>query len=234
MDFIEKIPDKEIVLELPPREEFSIDEMKMYQEKFAGFRVALHNMDGYQILKENGINWYWPYPVTSYFELTKIIELEPEYILLGQPLTFDLPKIKEKIGNIKLRMIVNNALPEYLLTSHETINIEGSYVRPEDVELYDAVIDMMEFEVDYGNYRKEETLLKVYKSGTWPGNLNILIDNLNTDVDNRAIDPSFGEIRMRCGQRCLKSKTCRFCVNAIILANNVRSYKYEMEKNNTN
>ena len=234
MDFIEKIPNKDIVLELPPKEEISVEVIKMYQEKFTNFYIALHKLDQYEFMNNNNIQWYWPYPITTYFELHKIINLKPAYVLLGAPLCFDLPKVKEIVGEIKLRMVVNKALPDYLITSFSDINIEGPYVRPDDVKLYEDIIDVMEFEVDYGNYKKEEALLRIYKTGEYSGNLNLIIDNLNVDVDNRIIESSFGEKRICCGQKCLRNKTCRFCINSIILANNIRVLKYEIEKNNLN
>lgn len=235
MDFIEKIPDKDIVLEIAPEAEVNIDELLMYKEKFAGFCVAIHRLDQFMLYRDNEIDWYWPYPVTTYYELQHLFRFHPTYILLGAPLTFDLEKVKEIAPeDVKFRMIVNNAAPRYLVTSMDRINIDGSYVRPEDVETYGEYIDVMEFEVEYGNYKKEESLLNVYKAGTWPGNLNLLIDNLNVDVDNRAISEEFGPARITCGQRCMRKQTCRLCSNAILLADNVRSLHYELKKNNTN
>lgn len=236
MDFIEKIPNKNIVLEISPEvEEVNIDELLMYKEKFAGFCVAIHRLNQFMLYRDNNIDWYWPYPVTTYYELQHLFRLHPTYILLGAPLTFDLEKIKEIAPeDVKFRMVVNDAAPRYLNTPMYRVNVDGSYVRPEDVNLYSDYIDTMEFEINYGDYKKEETLLDIYKSGIWPGNLNLLINNFNVDIDNRIIPETFGETRINCGQRCMRNKTCRFCENATTLSSKLRSLHYELKKNNTN
>ena len=236
MDFIEKIPDKMIILDIPyeEQENVNIDELLMYKEKFAEFCVAVQKLEQFLPYAQNAIDWYWPYPITSFFELRNILKLNPKYILLGMPLTFSLKKVKEIAPNIKLRVIANNAMPKYLLVSSHKDNAEGFWIRPEDIKTYDEFISVIEFDVDYGNYKKEETLLDIYKSEKWPGNINLLIDNLNSNIDNRAFPDLFGETRLNCEQKCMKDGSCKYCFHACNFAKNLRNFVYERKKKNTN
>ena len=90
-------------------------------------------------------------------------------------------------------------------------------VKEEQKELFISDISMFEFEnVDL---KQEETLLHVYKENqNWPGNLNLLIQELNFNVDNRAIPEELGERRMTCGQRCWSNSTCHLCHGALKFA----------------
>ena len=53
---------------------------------------------------------------------------------------------------------------------------------------------------------------------TWPGNLNLLLDNFGVHVDNRGIQGDFAKMRMTCGQRCKKANRCHYCDTTIRLS----------------
>lgn len=230
IDFVERLPDKEIVLEVaevPGLQDF--ETWAMYTEKFQDFYVAIHDLRLFDVFNIGNIKWYWPYPVTSYYELQQIIPLKPSYIKLGPPLSFDLKNVKRLVGDIKLRMVCNNARPEYLPDKHNLPNFTGQFIRPEDVDSYAKYIDAIEFKTD--DLTKEATLLKVYKEDKfWPGNLNLLLDNLYYHVDNRGIPEEFGEARMNCRQRCQAGRRCRFCQMAFEFSAALRKEKYRRRK----
>jgi hypothetical protein len=59
------------------------------------------------------------------------------------------------------------------------------------------------FDEDAQYLQKERTMYHVYaENKTWPGNLNILITNLNHHCENLLIADGIGERRMNCRQRC--------------------------------
>ena len=92
-------------------------------------------------------------------------------------------------------MVVNVASPAYLPADGD--GIQGQFVRPEDVVLYEKYVKCFEFEEV--NNQQEETLLHVYKENqNWPGKLNLLIQKLNFNVDNRAIPEEWGPARIKC------------------------------------
>lgn len=225
LDFIENIPDKTIILDVPDVEaDFKV--WHMYDERFEAFYVALHNLARAEEFNGEGIKWYWPYPVTSFYELQSIIQLRPSYVMIGAPLSFDLEAVAQVVEDIPVRMVANVAKPQYLITNHQDYNITGQWIRPEDVDAYSEYVTTLEFDGVSNNLQKEEALLRVYKEAKmWLGNLNLLIDEFNYNVDNRAIPEGLVKARMNCGQRCMKDGICHRCYNSIILANRLRQYK---------
>jgi hypothetical protein len=219
MDFIEKVPDITVILEIPKYADITERDwatMEMYNDKL-DFYVTIQNLFIHQEVKEHGLRFYWPYPITSYYELRGIIALEPSYLLLGVPLCFDLKTVKS-ITNIPLRLIANTSYDPYIPREN---GICGQWIRPEDVPAYEEYVTALEF-VD-ANLTKEATLLHVYKeNGYWPGNLNLLFDNFNFNVDNRAIPEDLGERRMNCRQRCMSDGVCHRCISALQFADLIR------------
>ena len=97
-----------------------------------------------------------------------------------------------------MRAIPNLAYEPYL--SHEN-GICGGWIRPEDTEVYGQYISVFEFYAPK-MLEKESTLYHIYaENKKWPGNLNLLIDNLNYDFNNNALydEDNFALRRMNCG-----------------------------------
>lgn len=142
-------------------------------------------------------------------------------MLIGMPLCFDLEKVKSLTKDIKLRMVVNYAYDEYIPRLN---GIKGQYVRPEDIPIYAQYISTFEFRTNGEDWiTKEAALFHVYKDNQmWPGNLNLLITNLNKNVDNRAFPTSFGEVRSNCGQRCERNGTCHFCESTFLFVEQLK------------
>lgn len=236
MDFIEKIPNKTIILDVPGDEE-DWATWSMYDEKFYEFFIALHNLNRAGEFNQHGIKWYWPYPITSFYELGMIVNLHPSYLMIGPPLSFSLDKvlnqsydddIEENASPIPLRMIVNSAHPKYL-PDNGTHGVCGQWVRPEDAALYSSRIQCFEF--DEVDLNEEEVLLRIYKENqNWPGNLNLLIKRLNFNVDNRAIPDELVERRMNCGQKCWSGSNCHLCVSAFNFADQLRKEHFKRIK----
>jgi hypothetical protein len=199
----------------------------MYSEKFNEFYIALHKLSRWAEFAAAGVKWYWPYPITSFYELGMIMRLRPAYVMIGAPLSFDLEKVRlatqigETGSQVPIRMVCNSAIPAYLPQIEELDGIRGQWVRPEDVHAYDPYIQCFEFETD--NLTQEETMLHIYKENrTWLGNLNLIIKNLNYNVDNRVIPEELGERRTICGQRCWSTSSCHLCESALKFATALR------------
>lgn len=210
IDYLETLSDKTIILDVPSDvDTLNWSLLQVYAEK-VNFMLCLHDLNFVAPCQEYGINWYWAYPITSYYELRGLIELKPCYLFLGAPLSFDLPKIKT-ISDIPLRLCPNLSYDAYIPREN---GICGSWIRPEDTETYGQYVDTFEFFTD--ELKREQVLLHIYKDNrNWPGNLNLLFTNFGVNVDNRGIPEEIGEIRSSCGQRCMTNGTCRFCINAV-------------------
>ena len=159
-----------------------------------------------------GIKFYYKYSTTSFFELEGLKNIGVCYILVGTPLLFDLKTVASY--GIPLRAIPNLAYEPYIKHKNGVI---GSWIRPEDKEAYGQYIDTFEFYAPKA-LDKEAAMYKVYaENGSWPGNLNLLIDNLEFDFDNRLLYDAegFAERRMSCKQKCLKGRGCHYCIDQL-------------------
>jgi hypothetical protein len=164
----------------------------------------------------NHLDYYWAFPVTTYYELEGIVNQGVCELLIAAPLTFDLERVSKE--NLPIRVVANLAYDNYIPRAN---GIKGFYIRPEDIGTYEKYISTIEFAVD--DLSKESTLLHVYKDNKeWPGNLNLLLTNLNFNIDNRSIPDDFAEVRMNCQQRCMRNKNCHFCDSAFLFGDQVR------------
>lgn len=192
------------------------------------FALKRLDVDIVNTCKDLGINFYWDFPITSWYELQGVIALEPCYLFLGAPLCFDLMKVR-MMTKIPFRLCPNLAFDSYIPRKD---GVCGSWIRPEDVETYEEYVSTLEFVCM--DMEHERTLLHVYKDNkSWPGNLNLLLTNLNVNVDNRAIPNEVGATRMNCGQRCMASGSCHFCDTAVRFANAIRDEHYRRLKEKT-
>jgi hypothetical protein len=60
--------------------------------------------------------------------------------------------------------------------------------------------------------------------------LNLLIQGLHFNVDNRAIPDEFGTARMDCGQKCWSTSSCRLCPTSLKFAEQIRKEKLRRAK----
>ena len=224
LDFIEQLPQKTIILIIPEGvEEVNWNYLRMCGEKI-DLILCLYDLQLVQDCKANGLKFYWAYPITSYFELRGLIELNPCYLFLGAPLSFDLAHIST--FNIPIRLCPNLCYDAYIPREN---GIKGQWIRPEDVKFYEHFVTTLEFVSN--ELQRESVLFHIYaEDETWPGNLNLLLTNFNVNVDNRVIPEDIGEKRTVCGQRCMKdSGSCHYCDAAINFAENLKSFYTDMK-----
>jgi hypothetical protein len=210
IDYIEKYPDKTLILEMENDlpEKFNWNTIEAYAKKHGNFYCAISNKNQGIECKLREIKFYYRYVITNFYELDALKELGVSYVLIGVPLIFDLINVSKY--NIPIRAIPNLAYEPYL--DHKN-GICGGWIRPEDTEAYSKYIDVFEFFAPK-MLEKEATLYHIYaENKQWPGNLNLLIDFLNIDINNNAIydEEGFAEKRMNCKHRCMSNKTCHYC-----------------------
>ena len=229
-DFIEQMPEKTYILDLPKEETLNLDlkACQVFAEK-VNFMICLHDLRAAKLLAATGLKWYWAYPITTYFELQGVIALNPCYLYITAPLTMDLVNVS-KITSIPLRMTPNLAYDAYIPREN---GICGQWVRPEDTDKYEFYISVYEFAAV--DLTKEATLFHVYaENKEWPGNLNMLLTNLNFDIDNRTIPEDIIDVRMHCKQRCMSGGRCRLCESAFGCMATLRHKYYEAKKKENN
>lgn len=223
-DFIQKFPDKTIILIAYNEEDLDWAEIQKYniltKEKFI---LALNNFYLVNTCKEQGIKFYFGYPITSYDELTAALAMGSYYVRLGAPLFFDMDYIKTHFPEAKIRLIPNVAYDDFYFREN---GIPGTWIRPEDIRMYDPYAEVIEF--NDANLMKERALIRIYwEERYWPGDLQMIITNLNAEGVNRFIPSEVTEKRLNCRQICKARRHCKICFNALFLANETRLQQYK-------
>lgn len=211
----EELIKKRYVIEIEPEDEVDWNKLADLAPEVGSMHLKLHDLHQIKQCRESALNWFWAYPIQSYYELMGILDLHPSFLLLDAPLYFDLAQVRKKAGDIPIRLIANEA---HNISIPRRNGVCGTYVRPEDVPLYETYVDTLEFKT-LGPWeerlRKEKMLFEIYSSGSWAGNLNLLLTNFNVNVDNRAFPEEFGSARIQCRQSCMRESRCRLCENII-------------------
>ena len=222
-EYLEKYPNKTLILEMENNipSDFNWDIIKKYSDILNGnFYCAFSNIQQVNECSNRGIKFYYKYPITSFYELEGLKELGVSYALIGIPLIFNLDKVSEY--NIPLRVVPNIAYEPYI--PHKD-GVCGQWIRPEDLEKYGKYIDAVEFY--HKDLRQETALYHIYaENKSWPGDLKLLIENLNFSCDNILIydADNFAERRMNCKQKCLEGRFCTYCYNQLNSEQIIRKY----------
>lgn len=222
-EYMEKYPGKTLIIDMDnnPPVDLTWELIKTYADAYDGtICCALANKEQMTICKLHEINFYYKYQINTFYELQALKEYGVSYVLIGAPLVFDLKNVARY--NIPIRVIPNVAYEPYL--DHQD-GIIGQWIRPEDVDKYEQYVAVLEFYAPKA-LEKEAALFRVYaEQKQWPGNLNLLIDNLGIDASGRFYDEdNFAIRRMNCRQKCISGKTCRYCYDQFNTKNLVRKY----------
>lgn len=105
------------------------------------FIMALFDPSDIPYCKKYGIKFYLNYPITTYYELQSLKDLGAVYALIDSPLVQDIINVAA-IG-IPLRVVPNVAYYAFIPRDE---GVCGSWIRPEDLHLYESYIAAIEFE----------------------------------------------------------------------------------------
>ncbi len=214
----------ELVIYIPNQMNVDWEQLKTYNQ-ILNIVIAVENPADIITAQNQGFSVFWAYPISSFQELRSFLAAGVSQVLLDAPLYFDLRVVKKICGNAQIRLVVNKCLNDYSFLKD---GIQGTYVRPEDIKHYAQYVDHFEFDVK--TLEQERTLYKVYAiEQNWPGNLELLLTNLNYSVDNRGFEAlegdNFAERRMNCQQACQRdANKCRYCPITFKLINNIDKY----------
>lgn len=229
-DLFEKYPNAEVVITIHREkdERFKWDEIRQWNILSRGKLVlCLQSLADAEECKKLNVPFYWGYPVSTYYDLRALKELGVMYVRLDAPLFFEMDEVK-KFG-IPVRAVPNVACLGEIPTKN---GIYGTWIRPEDIVLYEEYISMLEFEDC--DIKKEGGLFTIYAElKTWGGPLTMLISNFSSSAENRLISQEAIKIRLNCGQKCQKTSRCHICERALRLADTEKLTNYIKEvKNN--
>jgi len=223
-DFIEKYPEKTIILTHFNFEDLDWDELKVYSVLSKNnFLLATNNIKIIDDCKQNQIRFYLAYPICTYDELSTVLDLGSEYVRLGAPLFFDLDNVKKYYPQAHIRLVPNIAYDDGYPRED---GIVGTWIRPEDLNMYEPYAEVIEFnDIDP---HKERALINIYwETRKWSGPVALLITNFNAPGINRMIPPEFTEKRLNCRQVCKARNSCHLCYRILQLADEERLTKYK-------
>lgn len=214
VDFMKKFNAQRIVLRVDVNN-FSLNEIRKlaaikntYPE--LQFTVALNEASPIVVasLKENNIPFYFAIPCTNWEQFNQYINTGVSDIDISGPLAFELSKVKLVLASLDQKVQVRATPNKCINLLPDTNPIIGFYIRPEDIDLYEEFIDILDFE----GLEHQDTFFKMYsEEKLFIGNLMQCIYNFNAPVDNKGLITAFGERRRNCGRQCLNGGLCRRC-----------------------
>lgn len=220
-EVIDKYPDKDIILQIKDNDKIDWKELYRYNILSKNHLIlCLSNTELFSVAKESGIRYYCGYPVENFYELRALEDAGVCYIRVGMGLFFNMNYLKDI--KTELRAVPNVA---YIDGLKREDGVCGQWIRPEDLALYEPYITAVEFEGCLPE--KEEALYRIYaEQHVWPGELGMIIENLNHLCVNRMIDSNVTNVRLSCGQKCQKTGNCKICYRAFELANTEKIKDY--------
>lgn len=178
-------------------------------------------------LKENNISFMFKQFATTTEEIYIQAGMGASDIYIVQELGFYLKRLKRIKENFNIKFRVFPNITQVAAGGKDLIPaMKRFWIRPEDVELYEDYIDVLEI---WGTKRLS-TIYEIYKQGQWLGNLNdIILDFDETIIPNTGLNPHFAEMRIDCHKKCLFNQ-CNLCLQMADLATNFNKVGIEVIK----
>lgn len=228
LKLIADYPYKQFVIEIP----YFVDDVdwkrldnfnKMCQNRLV---IEISDIDDVSLCKQYGLKFFYGFPSSTFEELNALKALGVSYFKVAAPLFFQLPDVK-KLG-VPVRMTANKSRWNDIIST----GMFGTWIRPEDVNLYEDYIDTIDF--FSSTPEQESALYRIYvHEKEWPGLLNQIIFDINCPgVSNRFLNSEITERRINCGQSCQKNGNCQLCRRSFHLANRefLKQYTSEIDK----
>lgn len=175
-------------------------------------------VDAKQIRKclDLNIKFYFDRPVSRFEDVRELKRLNSQYVLIEAPLFFEMDKVSN-IG-VPVRLAPNVAYYDNWIPKEN--GLYGSWVRPEDIDLYNSYVDAIEFAASSAT--QEEGYYRVYcEDKKWDLDLCNFIKNYGRFTGHNAFIPSsFTKARLNCGQKCQSDGSCHICHRAVQLSAN--------------
>lgn len=183
------------------------------------------------VCKEKGLKFFFDVVVREWETFNAFILAGVSDIYLVEQMMFEIKDAARAAhsAGVHIRTFPNIAQVKY----DETNKLKSFFIRPEDISLYEGLVDIMElYTMDEIN---QDVVLAVYQQDKqWWGPLRELIIGLDTDLDGRYIIPKFGERRVNCGRKCFKGNRCDVCEVTEALGKNLEKVglliKYNKEE----
>lgn len=220
---------KAIIMRIPANQEmYREDWEKVIEYRDAlgeNFRVALYTTKQGIVAKNLKVPFYFEVPINYFPTLNLWIkEFGVTEFIPGATLAHNMDALRGK--HIPIRVIANShMMPQFDPEKKVADGTVGAWIRPEDLwKSYEKYISYVQFDTPAEPTRddliREQALYRIYvEQKTWPGDIDMLVTDLNHKGTNRLIVDGFGQRRANCRQMCEVNGNCHFCYRALDLAN---------------
>lgn len=221
VDFLEKFSSKRVNLLINPLHfgEMEVRKLVAIRKTYPQYDFAVAMTDyepvfGDSLAKAN-IKFYEAKPCLDWERMDYLLKEGVSDLNLSGPLAFELGNVK-RVLNMMGRKVQIRVTPNKVQNIHsETDSLVGFFIRPEDVELYEGYVDVLDFE----GLEHQDTFYSIYaEQKMFIGQLNQCIYDFKGQVDNKGLITLFGERRRNCCRECLKGGRCRRCYSLADLA----------------
>lgn len=204
--------------------------LSAYKDLFPNrIKIATYDIPMIQEAIKQGFAVYYTPAVKDYMALHALETMGCSEILIDGPLFFDLPQVRKST-----KMIIHTC-PNLSLYNHLPYQnpIHGTWMRPEDVPLYEPYIDVLEPQGVTPS--AQGTAYKIYAiDAHWNGDIANIILDFNKDnkiVPNYNIISDLAERRVNCKQSCERLGSCTLCDRGFTLARTLLGTKGSVESN---
>lgn len=225
-DFLEAHKHQIIIIDLPAETaQTDINLLSTLAKKYYNFKLRFdfNNTQVLEMVKSTDLRFFFANFAGDWDLLNGFLSYKPTDVYISGDLGFCVRDVAKKVheSGVQVRVLPNICQSSF--PYGETLT--QFYIRPEDTELYDGLIDVFEIAADSRN--SMDVFYKVYTiDKKWFGPLKECILGLQNDIDSRYVMPEFGNSRLTCNKVCAKRGHCRMC----FVISNV-SQKMAKEKN---
>lgn len=213
-------------------DEKNIDELILLSNSYKYLTFCAGDFYTAELLRENGLPMFLDRKsvATTFDALVRYCELGVTDVYVGGQLGFSLDKVKyitEKYG-VKTRVIPNLAQfsgGNGYIDIASVDAITAFWIRPEDIDMYEGLIDVIEFA---GDDKVQEVFFSIYAvDHSFTGNLKNLIGGMSS-LSNKSLPKEFTEFRIDCDKKCLFDR-CHKCYKYKELSKLIDEHKLEIE-----
>lgn len=210
-DLADTYPEKSFVYNLESLDGVrdTLDDLAVYCH--GHLTLALYNLNDISYCASKNFQYFYVRPAKSLSEVRALKALGVSQVLIDEPLTHMLHKVK--VIGVPIRMIPVYAFLDGIPRDD---GVCGNWFRPEDIDAYSIYVDTVEFGAQ--PQKREQALYRIYaQDKEWPGNLGRLVTDLNYLGVNRMLNPQDTMRRMNCGMVCAEGQ-CRICYHLLDVA----------------
>lgn len=224
LSFLENHSNYRVLIEIPELSNAGIELNKLLPLAYENPQIVLdlYKLEDLITVAKNAIkpcSYMYHFQVNNWGFIQILLYYKVSDILLGEPLTFQMDKVKKNIKenfNVKIR-ICPHVAPSYI--AKECFNgTKNFWVLPQHISLYEDTVDVCDI-LD-PNVIREQTLVDLYTCNKpYEYVMDTLITNMSTKVYASKIDEKLIRRRKNCGQVCMENNNkCHLCDTYFALA----------------